>query len=416
MRLLSETFLLNHSQDWLYKTHQAKAVVKILIPRHYLQMNELEFPREGPRNLYLEINALVDQELIQVRVPGERLFVCFCVCQNLVANHMSSHENFNSFIQSSFIRYQCLACRKHLRTISWKENEMKPALDYHNCPDAVERSLLWEPGWRDCTPILLLPSWAASEIQFSHLYKEKQYLHHGAVSFTHLFLQSIKYLLHFRIEPRHRWYRNEWDAVIAMKNDFSLPRTENSRKTSTSASLTTLKPLTVWITTNWKILQKMGIPDQLNCLLRNLYAGQDSTVRTRYVTTDWSQIGKWVHQGCILSPRLFNFYAEYIMRNAGLDKAQARIKMAGRNINNIRYADNTTLMAESKVELKSLLIKVKEKSENTGLKLNIQKTKIIVSSPITSWQMDGGAGNGNSGRFYFLGLQNHCGWWLQPWN
>ena len=234
-------------------------------------------------------------------------------------------------------------------------------------------------------------------------------------SLIYSFLQSIKYLLHFRIEPRHRWYRNKWDEVNAMKNDFSVPRTKNSRKTSTSASLTTLKPLTVWITTNWRILQKMGIPDHLNCLLRNLYAGQESTVRTTYGTMDWFQIGKWVHQGCILSPCLFNFYAQYIMQNARLDKGQAEIKMAGRNINNIRYADNTSLMAESKEELKSLLMKVKEESEKTGLKLNTQKTKIMVSSSITSRQMDEG-GNGNSGRFNFLGLQNHYRWWLQPWN
>ena len=119
------------------------------------------------------------------------------------------------------------------------------------------------------------------------------------------------------------------------------------------------KPLTVWITTNWKILKEMGIPDHLTGLLRNLYAGQEATVRTGHRTTDWFQTGKGVHQGCILSPCLFNFYASYIMGNAGLNEAQAGIKTAGRNINNLRYADDTTLMAESKEELKSLLMKVK---------------------------------------------------------
>ena len=135
----------------------------------------------------------------------------------------------------------------------------------------------------------------------------------------------------------------------------------------------------------------MGIPDHLTCLLRNLYAGQESTVRTGHGTTEWFQIGKGVHQGCILSPCLFNLYAEYIMRNAELDEAQTEIKIAGRNINNLRYADDTILMAEGKEELKSLLMKVKEESEKVGLKLNIQKTKIMVSSPITSWQIDGEA-------------------------
>ena len=127
--------------------------------------------------------------------------------------------------------------------------------------------------------------------------------------------------------------------------------------------LTMPKALTVWITINWKILKEMGIPDHLTCLLRNLYAGQEATVRTGHGTTDWFQIGKGVHQGCILSPCLFNFYAEYIMRNAGLEEAQAGIKIAGRNINHLRYADVTTLMAESEEELKSLLMKVKEESE-----------------------------------------------------
>ena len=133
----------------------------------------------------------------------------------------------------------------------------------------------------------------------------------------------------------------------------------------------------------------MGIPDHLTCLLRNLYAGQEATVRTRHGTTNWFQIGKEVRQGCILSPSLFNLYAEYIMRNAGLEEAQAGIKIAGRNINNLRYADDTTLMAESEEELKRLLMKVKEESEKVGLKLHIQKTKIMASGPITSWEIDG---------------------------
>ena len=139
----------------------------------------------------------------------------------------------------------------------------------------------------------------------------------------------------------------------------------------------------------WKILKEMGIPDRLICLLRNLYAGQDATVRTGHGTTDWFQIGKGVCQGCIFSSCLFNLYAEYIMRNAGLEEAQAGIKSSRRNINNHKYADDTTLMAESKEELKSLLLKVKEESEKVGLKLNIQKTKIMASGSITSWEIDG---------------------------
>ena len=131
----------------------------------------------------------------------------------------------------------------------------------------------------------------------------------------------------------------------------------------------------------------MGIPDYLNCFLKTLYAGQEATIRTRHGTTDWFQIGKRVRQGYILSPCLFNLYAEYIMRNAGLEETQAGIKIAGRNVNNLKYADATTLMAESE-ELKSILMKVKEESEKVGLKLNIQKTKIMASGPISSWQID----------------------------
>ena len=131
----------------------------------------------------------------------------------------------------------------------------------------------------------------------------------------------------------------------------------------------------------WKILKELGILDHLTCLLRNLYAGQEATVRTGHGTTNWFQIGKRIHQGCILLPCLFNLHAEYIMQNAGLDEAQAGIKIAGRNINNLRYIDETTLMVESKEELKSLSMKVKEESKKTGLKLNIQKPKIMASSP-----------------------------------
>ena len=141
--------------------------------------------------------------------------------------------------------------------------------------------------------------------------------------------------------------------------------------------------------------------------MRNLYAGQQATVRTGHGTTDWFQIGKGVCQGSLLSPCLFNFYAEYIISNAGLEETQAGIKIAGRNINHLRYADDTTLMAESEEELKSLLMKVKEDSKKVGLKLNIQKTKIMASHHF----MGNRWGNsGNSVRLYFGGLQNHCRW------
>ena len=135
--------------------------------------------------------------------------------------------------------------------------------------------------------------------------------------------------------------------------------------------------------------EEMGISDHLTCILRNLYAGQEAIVRTGHETTDWFQIGRGVCQGCILSPCLFNLHAEYIMRHAGLEEVQAGSKIAGRNINNFRYADDTSLMAKIEEELKSLLLKMKEESEKVGLKLNIQKTKIMASGPITSWEMDG---------------------------
>ena len=169
----------------------------------------------------------------------------------------------------------------------------------------------------------------------------------------------------------------------------SSTKQETSRKTYISALLTRPKPLTVWITINWKILKEMGIPDHLTCLLRNVYADPEATVRTGHGTTDWFQIGKGVPQGCILSLCLFNLYAEYIMRNARLEEAQAGIKVAGRNINNLRYADGTTLVAESEEELKSLLMKVKEECEKVDLKLNIQTTNIMASDSITPWQIDG---------------------------
>ena len=164
----------------------------------------------------------------------------------------------------------------------------------------------------------------------------------------------------------------------------------NSRKTYTYYSLTILKPFDC-VDNNklWKILEETRIPDHLTCLLRNLHANQEPTVRTRHGTTDWIKIGKGVHQGCRVSPCLFNLYTEYIMRNARLDEAQAGIKTAGRNLNNLRYADDSILMAESEEQLKSLLRKVKEGSKKADLKFNIQKTKIIASGTTTSWKIDG---------------------------
>ena len=154
----------------------------------------------------------------------------------------------------------------------------------------------------------------------------------------------------------------------------------------------------------WKILKEMGIPDHLSCLLRNLYADQEATVRTGHGRTDWFQIGKGVCQGCVLSSCLFNLYAEYIMRNAGLEETQAGINISATNINKPRYADDTTLMAESEEELKSLLLTVKEESEKVGLKLNIQKIKIMASGPITSWQID------QETETILQGFQNQCRW------
>ena len=161
----------------------------------------------------------------------------------------------------------------------------------------------------------------------------------------------------------------------------------------------------------WKILKEMGIPDHLTCLLRNLYAGQEATVRTKHGTIDWFKIGKGVRQDCILSHCLFNFYSEYIMWNAGLDEAQAGIKIAGRNISNLRYADDTTLMVEREEKLNSFLMNVKEEGEKVGLKPHIQNTKIMTSSHITSWQIDGETAESVTG-FLFLAsnitADGHC--------
>jgi len=187
-------------------------------------------------------------------------------------------------------------------------------------------------------------------------------------------------------------WRRQWlpTPVFFFMIVGSQKKQESSRKTLTSALFSILKPLT-YVDHNklWKILQEMEIPDNFTSLLRNLYAGQEATVRNRHETADWFQIWEVVHQGCILSPCLFNLYAEYLMWNTWLGETQAGIKIAGRNINNLRYADDTTLKAESKEEPKSLLMKVKEENKKAGLKLNIQKMKILASDPITSRQIDG---------------------------
>ena len=210
------------------------------------------------------------------------------------------------------------------------------------------------------------------------------------------------------------------DLEKAKEPEIKLPTSVGSSKKQESSRKNLL--LLYWLHQSlsvnhnklWKILKGMGIPDHLTCLLRNLYSSQEATVRTGHGTTDWFQIRKRVHQGCILSSCLFNFYAEYIIQNAGLDEVQAEIKISGRNINDLRYADDTILMAESKKELKKLLMKVKEESGKVGLKLNIQKTKIMASDPTTSWEIDGETVETMTD-FIFWGLQNHCKLWLQLW-
>ena len=180
----------------------------------------------------------------------------------------------------------------------------------------------------------------------------------------------------------------EEPAIKLPTSAGSQKKQENFRKTPASALLTTSKPLTVWITTNWKILKEMGIPDHLTCLLRNLYAGQEATVRTGHGTMDWFQTGK-EYVKAVYCHSAYITYAEYVMRNTQLDEAQAGIQIARKNINNLRYADDTTLMAESEEQIKSLLMKMKEESEKADLTLNIQKTKIMASGPITSCQING---------------------------
>ena len=187
--------------------------------------------------------------------------------------------------------------------------------------------------------------------------------------------------------PLLRKGRGTRDQIANIRWVIEKARELKKKKTFTSASLTTASDC-VDHNKLGNILNKVGIPDHLTCLLRDLYAGQEAAVRTGHGTADWFQIGKGVRQGCILSTCLINLYAEYIMQNARMDESQAGIKIAGKNINNIRYVVDTTLMAENEEELKSLLMKVKEESEKTGLKLSIQKTKIMASSPITSWQID----------------------------
>ena len=244
-------------------------------------------------------------------------------------------------------------------------------------PANLENSQQWPQDWKRSVFILIPKKDNAKEC--SNLCTVAPISHASKVMLKILQVRLQQYVKHELPDVQVRFRKGRDQTATSVR---LLKKQEIPRKTSTSALLNTPKPL-------WKILQEMGIPDHLTCLLRNLYAGQEATARIEHGTTDWFQIGKGVHQGCILSPCLFNFYAENIMRNAGLEEAQAGIKIAGRNINNLRYADDTTLMAESEEELKSLLMKVKEESEKVDLKCNIQKAKIMASSPITSWEIDG---------------------------
>ena len=218
----------------------------------------------------------------------------------------------------------------------------------------------------------------------------------------------------FRFQVGLNLEKAEKPEVKLPTSTRSLKKQESSRKTSVSALLTMPKPFDcVDHNKLWKILKEMEIWDHRTCLLSNLYAGQEATVRARHGTVDWFQIGKGVCQGCILSLCLFNLYAEYIMGNAGLDEAWAVIKIAWRNINNLRYADDTTLMTGSKEELKSLLMKVKEESEEAGLKQH-SETKMMASSPITSWHVDGETVD-TVADFIFLAFKITARWSLHPW-
>ena len=251
----------------------------------------------------------------------------------------------------------------------------------HSICQQIWKTQQWPQDWKRSVFIPIPKKGDAKE--FSN-YRTIAVISHATKIMLKILQARLKQYMSCELPDVQAGFRKGKEPEIKLATSVgSSKKQESFRKTSIAGLLTMPKPIIVWITTNWKILQEMGLPDHLTHLLRNLYAGQEATVRNGHGTTDWFHIGNGVCQGCILSPCLFNLYSEYIMRNAGLDEAQAGIKIARRNTNNFRYADDTTLMAESKEELKSLLMKVKEKSEEVGLKLNIQKTKIMASSPIT---------------------------------
>ena len=250
----------------------------------------------------------------------------------------------------------------------------------HSICQQIRKTQQWPQDWKRSVFISITKKGNAEECSN---YRTIAVISHATKIMLKILQARLKQYMSCELPDVQAGFRKGKEPEIKLATSVgSSKKQESFRKTSIAGLLTMPKPIIVWITTNWKILIEMAIPDHLICFLRNLYAGQEATVRTGHGTTDWFHIGNGVCQGCILSPCLFNLYSEYIMRNAGLDEAQAGIKIARRNVNNLRYADDTTIMAESE-ELKSLLMKVKEESEKFGLKLNIQKKKIIASGPIT---------------------------------